>query len=242
MDLQPIRDALKSDVRLDQETHTYWLNGVRLESVSSLLSRFKEPFDAQHWSAVKARQRGITAEEMRSEWKAKSDLACELGSEVHQFIQFWIACRGCDAAAWPRLGPFQAWWTRVAPNVEPVGAEIILHDLDTLTAGTTDLIVWSRKSELFHVLDWKTNREFRTTNRWGKTLLPPFEFLADCHLSTYSLQVWRYTAMAEKLTGEPFGDPWIIHIGDRVTVHRALPLRETWRRHLTTPPLRSGCA
>lgn len=144
-----------------------------------------------------------------------------------------------DCQNQPEARAFDKWWRHAGQNLVPVACEVILHDAALGIAGTTDLIAWSRKTKLLHVLDWKTNAKFERENRYGDFMLPPFGQVPSCQHGSYSVQVGIYRRMARAITGAEFGDSWIIHIlGDVLTPHRALELDAELDQALDI----SGCA
>jgi hypothetical protein len=221
--LEIIRDSIKTPVVFNEAEHTYHLNGEQLRGVSSVVKQFRKPFDSHYWSAYKAKQRGVAQEVVKAEWEAKAKKACDEGTEFHLHAQLRLEGKGKESSS-PKAKAFDVWFAHARLHLVPVKCEALLFSEEHKIAGTTDLIAFSTKSKLFHVFDWKTNGKFETTNSYGDRLLAPFNQLEDCALTGYSIQVGIYRKMAQQMTGLPFGDSWIIHIGETVTPHRALNL------------------
>lgn len=214
---------LNNGVVFNAGEHTYHLKGRLLRGVSGIVSRYKEPFDAEYWAAKKAKERGCEPEVLLDEWAAKARKACDEGTEFHEHAQFQIEKKGKTSdAAKPKL--FDPWWNAAREHLVPVACEVVLHNEEHGIAGTADLIAYSTKTALFHVFDWKTNGKFTTESDYNKKMLKPFHNLPESSLSGYSIQVGIYRYMARKLSGLPFGDSWIMHFGEKLTPHRALNL------------------
>lgn len=231
MNLDTIRKHLKSPVKFNEADHSYHLKGKKLINVGSMVKRFKEPFDSEYWAAKKAKDRGITKEAILAEWMAKGDIAAKEGSRFHAHAQCRMTGKG-RLSDTPKAKAFDAWWGTAKVNLDVVACEVVLHSEKHGLSGTTDLVAFSHKTRALHIFDWKTNEKFETESRYGKWLFNPFAHLQECALSEYSLQVELYRLMAEWLTGERFGDSYIMHVGEKITPHRAHSVTEQWQQVL----------
>jgi hypothetical protein len=215
VNLDAIRKKLKSSVKFNDADHSYHLKGKKLINVGSVVKRFKEPFDAEYWAAKKAKERKVKPEVILAEWKAKGDIACAKGHRFHSHAQFRMTGKGTPSAT-PEARAFDAWWEAAKKNLEVVACEVILHSERHGISGTTDFVAYSHKTQMLHIFDWKTNGKFETESAYGKWLLDPFGHLPECSLSEYSIQVGLYRMMASWLTGERFGDSFIMHVGEPI--------------------------
>lgn len=232
MNLEAIRAKLKSPVEFKAKDHSYHLNGKLLTNVGSLVKRFKEPFDAGYWAAKKAKERGVKPETILAEWAAKGRASASDGTAFHNYAQFVMTGNGrtpaLSKAAAPKAAAFDAWWAKSKDKLEIVACEVVLHSTNHGICGTADVVAFSRITKLLHILDWKTNEKFATTSDYGKWLFNPFAHLPECALSEYSLQVGLYKLMAEWLTGEKFGDSYVMHVGQQITPHKAHNVEQPW--------------
>ena len=98
MDLQPIRSDLIKKLSVfkdpnfifEEEAHTYHYREIKYDSVTSYIKRFKTPFDKEYWSKKKAAERGVEVSVVLDEWQGKADVANDLGTRVHKWIEdFW---------------------------------------------------------------------------------------------------------------------------------------------------------
>jgi hypothetical protein len=220
--IEIIRESLKSPVVFNAEEHTYHLGGRQLQGVSGIVKQYREEFDADYWSKVKAEERGVEQEVVLQEWLDKANKACEEGTKFHLHAQLRLNGEGKE---WhhPKAEAFDEWFAEAKRWIVPVGCEVLLWDEELGIAGTADLVFFSLKSRQFHVADWKTNGKFETDSRY-RNLKRPFNRLPDCELSGYSIQVGIYRLMAQRRTGLDFGDSWIMHVSDKVTPYRAINL------------------
>jgi ATP-dependent exoDNAse (exonuclease V) beta subunit len=214
---------LKGDVVFNPKEHTYHLNGKLLRGVSGIVKQFKEEFDSDYWSKRKAKERGVSQEAVLKEWADKAQKACDEGTEFHLHAQFRLEGKGQESSS-PKAQAFDRWFKEAGLFIVPVGCEVLLWDETLGIAGTCDLLFYSTKTKLFHILDWKTNGKFEVTNRYHRNLKHPFANLLDCELTGYSIQIGIYKRMAQRLIGCPLGQSWIMHVGEKVTPHRALSI------------------
>lgn len=228
MNIETVRKRLLTHkVEFEEQRHTYTLDGKLLRSVGSVCKQFKVPFDSDYWSKVKARQRGVTQQAILDEWAAKGKKATDDGSAFHKYAQKRLEGK-FDVATTAKMKAFDRWWKVAGESLEIVACEVVLWDAKDGIAGTTDFVAYSRKSKKYHVFDWKTNKSFDTISNYGKFLLPPFDRFEECHLSDYSLQTGLYRLMATRISKAEFGDSYILHVGDEITPHQALPTANLW--------------
>ena len=62
-------------IKFHDEEHKYYMDGKRTDSVTSVIGKYKHPFDKDFWAKKKADERGITKEEILAEWKYKADFS-----------------------------------------------------------------------------------------------------------------------------------------------------------------------
>ena len=74
----------------NEDLHVYKYKGEKFESVTTFLKKFKVPFDKKYWAEKKARERMVPVEVVYSEWEEKGNVANDLGTRVHKWIEdFW---------------------------------------------------------------------------------------------------------------------------------------------------------
>lgn len=243
--------AAPHNIHFDPESHTYTCDGVELISVTRLIARLKPPFDAQAAAERVAQREGGTAQELLDEWERKRQRSLERGERVHQYIRErlapapaapadpWLALNPAAAYPLPEERAWEAFWELARGRVRRVvHVEHIVGDPALGVAGTLDCLL--ETDERLHLWDWKTGSRFEESNRWGRTLLAPFDDLPDCELSLYSLQLSLYRLLLERaLPADQLGDSYILHLApEPVTptyrVHKALDLRQRLAAWLTT--------
>jgi len=69
--------------------------------------------------------------------------------------------------------------------------EKIVFSESLSVAGTIDLLMYDAAGTVY-VLDWKTNEEIETVNKWDKFALPPIAHVGDMNSTKYALQLSLY--------------------------------------------------
>jgi hypothetical protein len=131
----------------------YWLDGKRLPSVTTVLSRFKESGGLIHW----AWNLGIEGKDYRDVKQAAADA----GTCAHEMVECFI--RGREFPAWgysPEVlapaevafGAFKRWAEQ--SNLKPEKTELALISRRFRFGGTLDAVTLAG---CLHLLDWKTS-------------------------------------------------------------------------------------
>lgn len=190
------RDGL---IDFEESTHTYSMGGRVFDSVTTVVERCFEQFDAAYWAERKATPAKPVAA-LIAEWEAKGRAARDLGTLMHSRIEhFYLGqpdpddevasdptyARFLDFAAARRLYPFRTEWR--------------IFDEDYALAGTLDFLERDPDGN-FEIWDWKRSSKLidRFTgavvdyNRYGKTGFFPVASLPDTSYHHYALQVSIY--------------------------------------------------
>lgn len=182
----------------DYESHTYRKNGVVYESVSSLIGKYKKPFNSEFVATRVAQASGREVEDILHEWDLKRTISTNFGNAVHESIELFI-----------KYGqkPKQDFLLKVINEFEELTAgkklhsEVILEDDEHRVAGTVDILD-SLGNKRVNIDDIKTNGDLYKKAR-GK-FLPPFDDLPDSTLNEYRLKasVYKHLAQVKGLTVE----------------------------------------
>ena len=76
-----------SDLQFDSQRHLYFVEGVKYPSVSSRVELHAPKFDAEKILPYSAKKEGVTVDELRRKWQTINKSACDLGHEVHEFLE-----------------------------------------------------------------------------------------------------------------------------------------------------------
>ena len=131
----------------------YWLDGKRLPSVTTILSRFKESGGLIHW----AWSLGAEGKDYRDEKQA----AATAGTAAHDMVECFIRDRVFDPMPYPvealakaenSYSAFRRWAGQC--SLKPARTEIELKSRRYRFGGTLDAVTIEGA---LHLLDWKTS-------------------------------------------------------------------------------------
>jgi len=131
----------------------YWLDGKRLPSVTTVLSRFKESGGLIHWSW----SLGMEGKDYRD---VKQE-AANAGTCAHDMVECHIRGRAFDPQPYPleiltvaenSFGAFRRWSEQ--SNVKPAETEVSLISKRFRFGGTLDAVTLGGE---LHLLDWKSS-------------------------------------------------------------------------------------
>jgi hypothetical protein len=184
----------------DIDKHAYNYKNKTLSSVSSVVKRFSEPFDADKvagFVAIKrSREEGkiVTKEQILAEWDFKKNTACDTGNKAHYFGETYkkgnIATNGYEQA-------IVSFWNSVPSHIKPLVFELQMFSETFGIAGTSDIILYNTLTGKCQVLDYKTNGDL-FKNYKGKKLLYPFNHMLDNAYNKYQLQLSLYQLLFEQ--------------------------------------------
>jgi len=196
-----------SILKFTPENHKYTSeDGTDWMSVTSLISNFKPPFEADKIAEKSAKNKkskwyGMNPEEIKAAWKAEAKRATDLGTWYHNQRESDI----CGINTMERHGstvpvfkPIEVEGIKHSPNqklTDGVYPEHMVYLRSAGICGQSDLV--EVVNGVVHITDYKTNKEIKTggfTNWEGITqmMLPPFNHLEDCNLNHYALQLSIY--------------------------------------------------
>lgn len=189
-------------IKFDEASHTYTHKDTneKFISVTTLLGKYKQPFDRDGHSKRVANREGISQELVLEMWEKEKVRACNRGTDIHKILEDYISfgdvrenygwlCKSYDKAA-----------ERSIDSFKNVLCENLLYDEEFKIAGTADLI-YEHKNE-FTVGDFKTNKRFRFSSPFSERLKDPVSHLHNCEFNLYGLQLSLYAYLYERMTGK----------------------------------------
>lgn len=227
--LAKTREAF-AGLTFDEPTHVYHYKGAKLPSVSALVAKCHKHFNSEYWSKYKAKEYGITQQEVLDMWADKRDRAAETGSYVHEELEKFACKKYLDRDIKPltinmdlvdmdraklQIQQGIEWLATMHANgYVLVATELMMvHKLKNFV-GTADLIFW--KDGKFVIADWKTNDKDTLDSRSFGTMYAPFNHLQDNPYGHYSVQLNLYKLMLEQV--HPVSEMIIVHLKRDCTV------------------------
>ena len=194
----------------DPVSHTYRnpFTNEKYISTTTLISKFKKPFDVEKISKRVAEKEGVSQQEIKEKWEKINTDSKAYGSMIHgvleQFNSDKIVTEGYEDMidAYRSLG--------VINDDDKLLAEEKLYNHTYKLAGTADIIRIEEKGG-FSIFDFKTNKKFNLYNTYSEYLLSPISHLSACEYTTYALQLSLYAFMYQSMTGKNVNQLGVIY-------------------------------
>lgn len=198
-------------VVLDPETHTYTNElGEVYTSVTTFIGTYKKPFDKDKWSNVVAKREGVSQKEILDKWADITVTAQNRGTNVHLVMENYIKDKKIEKGFEELVDSFIKKTYGIINDTSLVLSEELLYSDQYKLAGTADLIVENK--DIFHVMDFKTNKKFNYNNKYSEYFYEPIDYLQQCEFTTYTIQMSIYAYMYELLTGKKCGGLKIFYL------------------------------
>ena len=92
-------------------------------------------------------------------------------------------------------------------------SEVIVYSKELGVAGTIDVLVYNKKQNTYHLVDWKTNKRINQKPFGNKKgILNATQHLGDCNFIHYSLQLSFYRYILENCYGLKVGSQTLFHL------------------------------
>lgn len=206
-------------ISFDEENHKYKIlnDDSEYTSVSQIVGKFFEPFDAEFWSLKKCKNNKDKAEELRDQWIAKGQRASQTGTFLHKQIEDYL--NGVfDGNLTTRIsykGKYHSFdeetdisleWAmfinfRTQTEFIPFRTEWRVFDPEYKIAGTLDFVCACEDGS-YEVYDWKRSNKIDPleTNIF-QSGINGLETLTDTSYIHYCLQQNLYKYILEKNYG-----------------------------------------
>ena len=189
-------------VTLNHDTHVYTNTetGEVYTSVTTFIGKYKKPFDKDKWSKYVAQRDGLSQEEVLDKWSTITTTAQNRGTNVHLIMENYIKEKKIEKGYEEFVDSFIKKTNGIILPDSKILSEELLYSHEHKLAGTADLIVENKN--IFHVMDFKTNKKFNYTNKYNEYFFEPIDYLPQCEFTTYTIQLSIYARMDELLTGK----------------------------------------
>ena len=216
-----------NNIKYFDEPHTYFIDVREMTSATRLIGKFKQSFDSEYWSTKKAKERGISQEEILAEWKYKADYSCEKGTLLHEYAENYL-----NNKIFPYNDERGKKLLKEGPNDLKKDFEklkTLFHQFYEDSYGKLipikDQLFWNNKANELQIWDWKTNKEIKRNNKWQQ-FKDPIAHLDVCEFNTYSLQLSLYRFIIEKNTNLKLGDSYIVWFNEKNTHYEPIKCRD----------------
>lgn len=197
-----------------EEEHKYFVEDIQYNSVSSIIEIYTPKFDVEKISKRVAKRENCSTKEITQKWAIRRDFSMVRGTEFHCYVETYLNEGKKIEVITPiqqEINAFHRFWDNKNRNrYQIIATELIIYDEELEIAGTIDCILYEKEKKEFYIVDWKTNKEIKTENKYAK-LFTPFENLDDCNYNKYSIQTSIYRMILEKNFDIKITDSFIIH-------------------------------
>jgi hypothetical protein len=195
-------------VKFDEASHTYTnMYNKKYTSATTLISKYKQPFEKEKIAAAYAKKHGGTAEYWIQQWAKAGEQACAKGTKFHKRKE--DAMLSVDGIVKETgLYEVQNLNSFTEPNIDytklPNGIypELLLWNHYFEIAGLADIV--TIEDGWFSIDDYKTNkkidsRSFHHPRTGYKKMKYPISHVDDCNFRHYELQLSLYAFMLEEM-------------------------------------------
>lgn len=208
-------------VKFDPVNHKYTNEkGTVYTSATTLVSKFKQPFNALEVATAYAKKHGETAPYWMAQWALAGKKATDKGTKFHKLKEdrlrtaeaLIIEDRAFQVQPEDMVDVVKYDYTALPDGVY---LELLLWDDEHSIAGIADRIiidgVW------FDIEDYKTSKKIDQTSYYNhktkthKMMQFPLQSLMDCNFNHYTIQMSIYAYMLEKLTGKTCRNLTLLH-------------------------------
>jgi ATP-dependent exoDNAse (exonuclease V) beta subunit len=187
-----------SKLSFEEKRHRYYVESEPIKtSVSGLISKFYEHFNAEEVAPYSAAKAGVTTEEILAQWAAINQESRDRGHRVHNFGELYQFNRSLKPSC-PQEEAIVKFWQDVPEHILPLAAELRMYHFKHLFAGTADIILFDTKTQTYIIADYKTNKDL-FKNYKSKTMIGAFSHLLDMPLNHYVIQLSYYQLLLEQV-------------------------------------------
>lgn len=209
-----------------KDAHTYFVNGTEYNGFTSLISKYKKPFEKQKMSKFVAMRDGKSQDEVLDEWAETNKIAIEYGSSFHDAADEFIT----DYVEHPDFVNELSYIIKMLDmlDLEPLVGEYLVANHAILRASSIDLICLSRITNKLVVVDYKTpEKGIKYEGYKNQKMLHPLFKLEDCSYNHYSFQISMYIKELQNLGFDVEDTGYLFYIRpDDYAVIPTIDLRE----------------
>lgn len=199
-----------SRIKFEEENHKYFVDGNSdYISVTTVIKEFFPKFDSDVIISKMQKSNnwknsvyfGMSADEIKNQWKNKADNASKLGTLLHNTIEDYYNGKNPipDDLINDGFKQFIEFdnFIKSTTNLIPFRSEWCVFDEDYHIAGSIDMIYIDPHTNELHIYDWKRTPLLKKTNKFQNGF-EPIGHLDDCKFIHYSLQLNIYKYILEK--------------------------------------------
>ena len=184
----------------DARAHSYKneVTGEEYISATTLLNKFKKPFDRDGIAKKIAEKEKVPVEDILAKWSKINSASKSQGTRIHSILEQYNKDKTFDNEHEELILSYNQ--LNLFGEKDELLIEERVYNHNYKIAGTVDIIRNEAKGG-FSIFDIKTNKKFNFFNQYSENLLYPVNHLSNCEYSLYSLQLSLYAYMYQQLTG-----------------------------------------
>lgn len=186
----------------NEEKHTYTNSNTEEQyiSVTTLLGKYKTPFDKDKHSLRVAEREGVTQEMVLEMWQKENKKATDRGTKIHKLMENYVSFgEKTEDYDW-LYKSYDKVASYSVDKFKKIYSENLLHNDEFKIAGTADLIY--DHGDYFTIGDFKTNKKFNYSSDFNEHFKDPVSHLQYCEHNNYALQMSMYAYMYEQTSGK----------------------------------------
>lgn len=209
---QTVKLSRDKKIAFSEHDHRYIRleTGKQLVSSTTLIKKFKEPFETDIVAKRYAARHGLVATEVKDEWALKASTAATKGTYIHKMLEDLVnGIQITPLGKYPEEQVAMQFYNDFYKSGfwKPLAVEEILWS-DVGLAGQADAIVENQYGDVA-LIDYKTSKKIARDNDYGRKLKLDFKTLDDCEYNVYSIQLSLYKMMCKHF---PIKDIILVHI------------------------------
>ena len=187
-------------------------NKFQFTSVTEFIYQFFRKFDqqkiAKKLTSEHPKYIDMTIDQLIEQWSK----GAKRGTIVHNELELFI-----NEGVEPKHELATTGWEWIKDKQKNPDnifhSEVIVYSKKLAIAGTIDLLIHNKKSDTYHLIDWKTNKRIDEQSFGGKKgILKSTEHLDDCNFNHYSLQLSFYRYILENHYGLKVDKQLLFHL------------------------------
>lgn len=230
------------NVKYYDEPHKYFIGSQELISGTTIVGEFKEKFDSKKQAPKSAKKHGVSVEQILSEWEFKGDFSRTKGTLLHNYAEnYWqnkifpidydlYEEKFGEGLMRGRLDEcirmFHEFYDEASVSLIPIALELVVGDAELGVGGMVDGLFWNDKKGELQIWDYKTNKEIADFSKYNKRMKVPVNFLHDCELEAYSIQLNLYKYIIQKNTNLRIGKCYLVHIHEEQERYNVIECKE----------------
>jgi len=212
-----------ADVIFKEDTHQYFNidNNEEYISCTTLIGKFKKPFEKEKMATLCARKYNTTKEQILKEWSDKAKQSTDFGTMIHAGVEGFITNQ-------PELYNNEYKNTcedayniiKKEIGVNGLYSEMLIWNHKYKIAGQSDVVQFTKGNKssyantpTINIVDFKTNAKIDFISKYDDFMLYPLDHLQCCSYNYYSLQLSLYAYILQQMYPEfKIGTLFLLHL------------------------------